>query len=93
MIQLGADSKAVEWLTSLLSSCSSIGTSAEEGPVAKMTEVVPVALMGWVAWSRGRTTVSVTLEPVWLKDVKVLPEKPGLAAWQAPGKQGQLEGQ
>ena len=66
-----------------------MGTSVEEGPVAKMTEVAPVALMGWVAWAKGRITVSVTLEPVWLKDVKVLPEKPGLAAWQARGKQGQ----
>ena len=35
--------------TARLTSCWSIGKPGAYGPVAKMTGVVPVALMGWVA--------------------------------------------
>ena len=46
--------------------------------MAKMTGVVPVALMGWVAWAKGRITVRVTVVSVWLYAVKVPPVNPGV---------------
>ena len=55
-----------------------MGTSNADGPVAKMTGVVPVALMGWVAWAKGRITVRVTVVSVWLYAVKVPPVNPGV---------------
>lgn len=63
--------------TSLVSSCMLRGTAAEEGPVAKIIRVAPVARMGCVGWARGRTTVSTTLDVPWLYPRKVPDANPG----------------
>lgn len=64
--------------TSLVPSCCCRGAPAVEAPVAKMTAVVPVVLMGWVAWARGRTNRSVTPVDDLAMATEVVPVKPGV---------------